>query len=158
MSRRFYTDLTSIARKCHIDFTSTSRRSLFDLISVSLRFHSECNSIQLLLHIDATSKGIGLDLLGIRMPLRARRFGLDLLRRTYPIWGGTIVCLAKASVLPDVSIWRIFLRIALALEYLHSKRILHRDVKVTSLLSTRFHFWQQSLVGQKGFLSIGGAV
>lgn len=37
--------------------------------------------------------------------------------------------LKKAKVLVDRSIWRYFLRIALGLQYLHAKRILHRDLK-----------------------------
>lgn len=37
--------------------------------------------------------------------------------------------LKKARALPDRSIWRYFLRIGLGLQYLHSKRILHRDIK-----------------------------
>lgn len=37
--------------------------------------------------------------------------------------------LKKAKVLPDRSIWRYFLRITLGIEYLHGKRILHRDLK-----------------------------
>jgi len=43
--------------------------------------------------------------------------------------GDLLSYLAKTSVLPEGPIWKIFLRIANALQYLHANQVLHRDVK-----------------------------
>jgi len=42
----------------------------------------------------------------------------------------------KTSGIPEISIWRIILRIAKGLEYLHSNHILHRDVKTENIFLT----------------------
>lgn len=54
--------------------------------------------------------------------------------------GGDLALLLKQQSnrpLKEDKIWKIFLQICLGLEYIHSKRILHRDIKTLNIFLTR---------------------
>ena len=57
----------------------------------------------------------------------------------------------KGELLPEDSIWLYFLQAALGLHHLHSKKILHRDVKSMNLSAQTSAFRQSA--GRQGEMS-----
>ena len=40
------------------------------------------------------------------------------------------------KILPEATVWRYFIQISLGLQYIHSKSILHRDIKTINVFVT----------------------